>query len=180
MKGIPTLYNGILFRSRVEARWAAMFDLLGWHWEYEPIDLAGYIPDFLISTGGARILVEIKHSPGDTELEAAKSKIQDSGWNGEAIILRSYLEDDSSQPVIGWFGEVELGPDGTQFTWGEARAFLCLSCGSLSVLAGDGSWACRGCGVGDGNSHVGGVEGAISKAWAGACNRTQWRASQLG
>lgn len=43
---IPTKYNGVQFRSRLEARWAAMFDLLGRAWEYEPIDLAGWIPDF--------------------------------------------------------------------------------------------------------------------------------------
>ena len=34
--GIPTLYNGIQFRSRLEAKWAAFFDLLGWEYEYEP------------------------------------------------------------------------------------------------------------------------------------------------
>lgn len=43
---VPTVYEGVNFRSRLEARWAAMFDLLGWEWEYEPVELAGYIPDF--------------------------------------------------------------------------------------------------------------------------------------
>jgi len=43
---IPTLYNGTQFRSRLEARWAAYFDLLDIEWQYEPIDLPGYIPDF--------------------------------------------------------------------------------------------------------------------------------------
>ena len=45
----PTTYNGRLFRSRLEARWAAYFDLLGWAWEYEPFDLNGWSPDFAIS-----------------------------------------------------------------------------------------------------------------------------------
>jgi hypothetical protein len=45
---IPTIYNGVQFRSRLEAKWAAFFDLLGWHWHYEPLDLDGWIPDFLI------------------------------------------------------------------------------------------------------------------------------------
>lgn len=43
---IPTMYAGVQFRSRLEARWAAFFDLVGWKWEYEPFDLEGYIPDF--------------------------------------------------------------------------------------------------------------------------------------
>lgn len=176
-RGIPTTYQGILFRSRVEARWAAMFDRLGWHWQYEPLDLDGYIPDFLVSMGGARILVEIKHSPDDEELAKAKMKIESSGWHGEAMILVDYLDDDSQQPVIGWLGEVENGPDGDQLVWGQARGFRCLSCGQLSVLAGDGSWWCRGCGVDGGNSHIGGVDGAVSEAWAEACNRVQWRAA---
>jgi hypothetical protein len=42
----PTMYKGIQFRSRLEARWAAFFDLVGWFWEYEPVDLEGWTPDF--------------------------------------------------------------------------------------------------------------------------------------
>ena len=32
----PTLYNGRRYRSRLEARWAAFFDLVRWPFEYEP------------------------------------------------------------------------------------------------------------------------------------------------
>jgi hypothetical protein len=42
----PTTYGGVNFRSRLEARWAAFFDLLEWKWEYEPVDLYGWVPDF--------------------------------------------------------------------------------------------------------------------------------------
>lgn len=47
-KSHPTRYKGVLFRSRLEARWAAFFDLIGWRWEYEPFDLDGWTPDFLV------------------------------------------------------------------------------------------------------------------------------------
>ena len=57
--GIETVYRGINFRSRLEARWAAFFDQVGWKWDYEPFDLDGYIPDFLI-TGRRDILVEVR------------------------------------------------------------------------------------------------------------------------
>ena len=48
---IPCQYKGINFRSLLEARWAYFFDKLGWAWEYEPFEMDGYIPDFLIFTG---------------------------------------------------------------------------------------------------------------------------------
>lgn len=55
--GIPTVYAGIQFRSRLEARWAAFFDQCGWRWEYEPFDLPGWIPDFMLE---GRVAVEVK------------------------------------------------------------------------------------------------------------------------
>jgi len=75
IKAIPTKYAGVQFRSRLEARWAAMFDMLGWEWEYEPIDLDGYIPDFIV---GEKMLVEVK--PDNSEFRAAEQKILQSGW----------------------------------------------------------------------------------------------------
>lgn len=57
-RGIPTTYRNTRFRSRLEARWAAFFDLIGWSWIYEPLDADGYIPDFLIE-GAAPFLVEV-------------------------------------------------------------------------------------------------------------------------
>ncbi len=68
IKAHPTKYNGVKFRSRLEARWAAFFDLCLWDWEYEPIDLDGWVPDFRVTfpcshsecSGSHSLLVEIK------------------------------------------------------------------------------------------------------------------------
>jgi hypothetical protein len=60
IRAIPTLYKNVQFRSRLEARWAAFFDLLGWKWDYEPIDLQGWAPDFLIKLPIADVYVEVK------------------------------------------------------------------------------------------------------------------------
>jgi hypothetical protein len=65
MKAIPTVYRGIRFRSRLEARWAVWFDALGLDWTYEPPTRGGvaYQPDFLIGTfgeDGRRWFIEIK------------------------------------------------------------------------------------------------------------------------
>ena len=65
----PTLYKGIRFRSRLEARWAVFFDAIGREWVYEPTfrELAGlsYQPDFLMDGwGGEPVVVEVKPWPG--------------------------------------------------------------------------------------------------------------------
>ncbi len=60
IKAHPTLYGGVMFRSRLEATWAAFFDLLGWSWEYEPFDLGTWSPDFLIRGHNKDCLVEVK------------------------------------------------------------------------------------------------------------------------
>lgn len=57
---IPTTYGGREYRSRLEARWAAFFDLLGWRHEHEPFDLGPWSPDFLLVGEDASVLVEIK------------------------------------------------------------------------------------------------------------------------
>ena len=68
IKAHQTLYNGVQYRSRLEARWAAFFDLAGWDHEYEPIDLHGWSPDFRVEfpcshsecSGSHVLLVEVK------------------------------------------------------------------------------------------------------------------------
>lgn len=60
IKAIPTTYAGVNFRSRLEARWAAFFDLCGWDWDYEPFDLEGWAPDFQIKRGAISAIVEVK------------------------------------------------------------------------------------------------------------------------
>ena len=61
MKSHPTIYRGTQFRSRLEARWAAFFDLVGWRWRYEPFDLEGWTPDFLLSRACTDdVLIEVK------------------------------------------------------------------------------------------------------------------------
>jgi hypothetical protein len=85
---IPTAYRGRLYRSRLEAKWAAFFDLMGWQHEYEPYDLGTWSPDFLIipSGGAHEVLVEVKPitefdpAVGEKMLKAAVDRgLGDSG-----------------------------------------------------------------------------------------------------
>ena len=64
IKAIKTEYNGVIYRSQLEARYAIFFDLAGWKHQYEPFRLAGWIPDFLIriQPDSKPILAEVKPS----------------------------------------------------------------------------------------------------------------------
>jgi hypothetical protein len=61
---IPTLYSGVLFRSRTEARWARFWDALDIRWEYEPQGFVAagipYLPDFAVFPALGLLWVEIK------------------------------------------------------------------------------------------------------------------------
>jgi hypothetical protein len=72
--GIATTFNNRLFRSRLEARWAAFYDRLKWEWEYEPFDLEGWIPDFALYLGGQTYLVEVKPDDLWTPDQIAKAR----------------------------------------------------------------------------------------------------------
>lgn len=65
MKAIETEYKEILFRSRLEARWAILFDALNIEWVYEPdcfilSNNQKYTPDFYIPK--FELYVEVKPS----------------------------------------------------------------------------------------------------------------------
>lgn len=60
---LPTVYRDVHFRSRLEARWAVYFDMIGVSWQYEPegyqLDCGNYCPDFLCE-GFDGFFVEVK------------------------------------------------------------------------------------------------------------------------
>jgi hypothetical protein len=42
-------YNGLQFRTQLEARWAAFFDLAGWEWRVNPVRVGDWSPDFRVT-----------------------------------------------------------------------------------------------------------------------------------
>ncbi len=56
-----TEYNGRIYRSRLEARVAAYYDILGLSFEYEPMDYPKWSPDFLVTYNGYKTLIEVKY-----------------------------------------------------------------------------------------------------------------------
>lgn len=65
MKAVPTTYNGVNYRSKLEAQWAAFFDEMEWEHEYEPFEINGRVPDFIIYCNSRhypvnQMIVEVK------------------------------------------------------------------------------------------------------------------------
>jgi len=85
LKAITTPYDGCLFRSRREARWAVFFNAAGIPWEYEPqgYDLGGagwYLPDFRINADThSELFFEVKGQiPTRDELTKAEALAEQS------------------------------------------------------------------------------------------------------
>lgn len=85
VKAIETIYNGYRFRSRLEARWAVLFDALGIRYQYEPEGyevpfIKGaplrYLPDFYLPDYG--IFAEVKGV--DTFLEFPEDDLTRMSW----------------------------------------------------------------------------------------------------
>jgi ribosomal protein L37E len=183
MKAIPTRYKGVQFRSRLEARWAAMFDLLEWRWEYEPIDLEGYIPDFVLMFPAGRVLVEIKPAFTVAELlQQAAAKVDSTTWmsgnRNNAVIFGA-----TCAPTDEWSSEAACAlrqlyetDSGSNYpgTWDAGEWFTCRDCGRPSLLHSVQSYVCTVCGAYDGDHHISGAPN-IRALWAEAGNAVQWK-----
>lgn len=91
IEAIRTKYNGVIFRSRLEAQWAVFWDELGVKWEYEPQmfelpDGKQYIPDFWIVD--LALWVEIKPNETIAREEEATLKCSQLAYKtGDLVYL---------------------------------------------------------------------------------------------
>jgi hypothetical protein len=95
---IPTELFGVRFRSRLEAKWAAVFTRHGWGWTYEPFDCDRYIPDFLVKIPDRPpLLIEIKPAVTSEDYLNAYQKVFTGtyDWPHAVLILGAnpYYED---------------------------------------------------------------------------------------
>lgn len=189
INAIETKYKGYQFRSRLEAKWAAFFDLCEWPWSYEPHDLNGWIPDFAI--GYQPTLVEVKPFYRENEWKEAIEKIAKSGCDDVVVLLGADPTFETQQnpkfydaPKIGWLSLPPHDTDPTLNPWplnfgiteGNGRLGLCSMEGgwwnvihSASHVDRDdhpNKW-CR-VSLDRDELHV------LTEKWAEACNRSRW------
>lgn len=199
-KGIPTKYKGIQFRSRLEAKWAAFFDLMHWKWQYEPCDFNGWIPDFVLFGREHSIYVEVK--PVSFFPKEVADKVERSGCNKDILIVglttplpeRSvwdifeYNPTDLGGGFIGWLWESgdcgwgEMGWNAAPYSQSPLTAYLEAGCSytddRIGFIHPIGSYEDRITGIHDGDHHLHFNlidKEKISQLWAVACNKTQWK-----
>lgn len=140
MEAIPTLYQGTLFRSRLEAQWATLFDKIGLSWVYEPEGFTDgktrYLPDFWLPDCHGRgkpggLYFEVKPNDHRTEEESAKAWMLAKGSGRPVIIVMA------NPPPFAYFEEYTVVPAGE---FPEHQAYdhyhelaLCDSCGAADI-----------------------------------------------
>lgn len=86
---IKTTYRNVVFRSRLEARWAVYFDEIGIEWEYEKEgynlpSIGYYLPDFFLPQ--VEMWAEVKPQVF-TEIELRKCIALHRGTGFECLLL---------------------------------------------------------------------------------------------
>ncbi len=158
---IPTIYRGIQMRSRLEAKWAHVFDSLKWRWEYEPIDLNGWIPDFVVRLPVLRkpMLVEIKPVFHYSEDRATIIKIEQALGAPKPAELRAKGDNGNDKSWDTFF-------DGLQY---EALFLGAALNGEFIGWRFDRYW-----GWGGGTEHLC-TASDLAAAWKTATNSAQWK-----
>jgi hypothetical protein len=105
MRSLESTYNGVRFRSRLEARWAALFDSYSIKWVYEPDVFytcnGSYLPDFYLTE--MHCYVEVKPRPGMADADQCKAVADQTG--ASFLILDSPALECRAYPLYEWFGD---------------------------------------------------------------------------
>ena len=148
---IPTVYRGVTFRSRLEARWAVFWDALEvpWLYEPEPLSVNGrlYLPDFFLpsahglGSSSRGLYVEIK----PRELSAAER----SFFEGASDLAdRLLVLNGSCWPHQhgAFLVDAHGGHSFDSSHWDEDAFFgQCRRCGRPWLVSLDFWWALWGC-----------------------------------
>lgn len=150
IKPIETEYKGYRFRSRLEARWAVFFDLLGIEFDYEAegyeMDGVRYLPDFWIPHIGSH--VEIKPDRPDAEADTKARKLAARSLSKVYIFFGPipfpYPSEESAfvYDPFSDAGRTEVFQDDRQH-W-----CRCPRCGSYGIAFGGDSGRLSCCGFG--------------------------------
>lgn len=134
IQAIQTYYRGTYYRSRIEARWAVFFDVLGLKYNYEPekfsLSSGAYIPDFFVKSG-----------VGCTDMESPGLFYEVKGAQPDADTLARFDEfrslmfhPTSAEIVHGGINDYEVMPRGKWPSVWEIRWRQCPFCGAFGLI----------------------------------------------
>lgn len=158
---IPTVYNGIKFRSKLEAKYAQAFDIIGIHWVYEEInfkfdDGTYYAPDFFFPNSKQFFEVKGVLTPGDKHkiLQLARSghQIAMGDSSGKFIYFDKKYDDLPSMWELCYLEEQNNNEH--EFSYQDGFMFKCDRCHNWVLSGQQGSWECPACGRYDGDHHM--------------------------
>lgn len=200
---IPTVFDGIEYRSRLEAKWASFFRRIGWEFTYEPFDGHGYIPDFVIH-GESPFVVEVKPAVTWEQYGEPIPKVTqglDGVWDGDILIVgvspfpRGFLSQWEGYWAAGLLGERSEGSchrDHVRSDPADPFSEVCehsrkmewyfekapwVGCCGVSVTHEYGSYAGRPCGCYSGSWGPPVSKEDLEVLWAEATNEVKWRGS---
>ncbi len=182
---IPTKFDGIEYRSRLEARWASFMRKIGWHYTYEPLDGAGYIPDFIVY-GDRPLFIEVKPAITLAEYQQPVHKIDASGLAHDVLIVgvSPFLAAPGVRyggEAAGWLGErsgFHNADPGDESAWDYGEWIQCEYCRTINVVHAIQSFHGRPCGHYDGDGYLGEPPWEVMRArWDEASNEVKWRGS---
>lgn len=115
----PTVYKGILMRSRLEASFAAYLDTFNdMPWQYEPRAYAGtggqYLPDFVVDSGKLPMFFEVK--PTVDRVQAAGDRMRII-WESEPTAYLLVAVADGSLWAVGSKHTTQLTIDDEPAAW---------------------------------------------------------------
>lgn len=144
---IKTEYRGIVFRSKLEAKYARAFDILGIAWTYEERnfmfdDGTCYAPDFYMPEIDTFFKVK-GVLDGESErkvksLARIGNRVVVGGADGSMTMLNG-----TRCGCYARFGDED-----------EAILTSCASCGRMFFVGNGDGWACAACGEYDGDHHL--------------------------
>lgn len=125
---VPTIANGVEYKSKIEAAWSRIFDQLGWHYDYEKEFRDGWNPDFHVSAPnqtGCCLLTEVKSGLGEftpdinTKMTAAKldtrNEVLLKVWDAFPMLTQTGWQELGHVGVWDWFSGSH-----PQWVWGNA------------------------------------------------------------
>ena len=175
---IPTMFRGILYRSRLEARWAAFFYRLKWQVEYEPIDFGPWSPDFLVTTqGNQRIFVEIKPISQHSASIAAKMTkvipVRQDGYRAIYFMLCGLAPKLDEQNYTFSLGTFCKNDDMSPGAWQDASlVWIVSNCWPEIEPVAASVIACKEFAINNEGSRY---SEYARLQWSQACNDVQWK-----